>query len=59
MGNTIWVRNEQGRTVKIVADPKFKFKLNGEDATVKDLEKGDKLTRTAFRVVENVYYEKP
>jgi hypothetical protein len=59
MGNTIWVRNEQGRIVKIAVDPKFKFKLNGKDATVEDLDKGDKLTRTAFRVVENVEYEKP
>ncbi len=59
LGNTIWVRNEQGRIVKVVVDPKFKFKLNGEDATVADLDKGDKLTRTAFRVVENVSYEEP
>ena len=58
-GNTIWVRNEQGRVVKIAVDPDFKFKLNGEDATVADLKQGDKLTKTAFRVVENVEYEKP
>lgn len=59
LGNTIWVRNEQGRIVKVVVDPKFKFKLDGQDATVADLDKGDKLTRTAFRVVENVTYEEP
>ena len=59
MNNTIWVRNEQGRIVKIVVDPKFKFKLNGQDATVTDLEQGAKLTRTAFRVVENVSFEQP
>lgn len=59
MNNTIWVRNEQGRIVKIVVDPKFKFKLNGKDATVTDLEQGAKLTRTAFRVVENVSFEQP
>jgi hypothetical protein len=59
MNNTIWVRNEQGHIVKVVVDPKFKFKLDGKDATVEDLSKGDKLTRTAFRVVENVSYEEP
>jgi hypothetical protein len=58
-GTTIWVRNQQGRVVQIAVDPDFKFKLNGQDATVTDLEKGDKLTKTAFRVVENVQYEKP
>jgi hypothetical protein len=58
-GNTIWVRNQQGRIVQIAVDPDFKFKLNGQDATVADLEKGAKLTKTAFRVVESVQYEKP
>jgi hypothetical protein len=58
-GTTIWVRNQQGRVVQIAVDPDFKFKLNGQDATVTDLEQGAKLTKTAFRVVENVQYEKP
>jgi hypothetical protein len=59
MNNTVWVRNEHGRTVKVVVDPKFKFKLNGKDATVEDLEPGVKLTRTAFRVIESARYEEP
>lgn len=59
MNNTIWVRNEQGKTVKVVVDPKFKFKKDGKDATVTDLNAGDKLTRTSFRVVESASYEAP
>jgi hypothetical protein len=57
MNNTIFVRNEKGRMVKVAVDPKFKFTLDGKEATVYDLEPGVKLTRTAFRVVENVQYE--
>ena len=59
MNNTIFVRNEKGKIIKVVVDPKFKFKLNGKDATVYDLKPGAKLTRTAFRVVESVEYEAP
>ncbi len=59
VNNTLFVRNEKGKIVKVVVDPKFKFKLNGQDATVYDLEPGAKLTKTAFRVVESVEYEAP
>ncbi|HEX6898581.1 MAG TPA: hypothetical protein VF789_02665 [Thermoanaerobaculia bacterium] len=48
-GNTILVRDERGRTVKVTVDPKFKFMVNGKEATVADLKPGTKLTRTALR----------
>jgi hypothetical protein len=57
INNTLFVRNEKGRVVKLVVDPKFKFQLDGKEATVEDLKPGTKLTRTAFRVVESVEYE--
>ncbi len=56
-GSTLFVRNERGRMVKVAVDPDFKFQLNGKEATVFDLEPGDKLARTAFRVVDSTYYE--
>jgi hypothetical protein len=59
MNNTLFVRNDQGRVVKIVVDPKFKFLLDGKEATVYDLKPGSQLKRTAFRVVESVEYEAP
>jgi hypothetical protein len=59
MNNTIFVRNEKGRIVEVVVDPEFEFTLDGRKATVYDVEPGVKLTRTAFRVVENVQYEAP
>jgi hypothetical protein len=49
LGNTIVVRDERGRSVKITVDPKFKFMLDGREATVADLKPGTKLTRTALR----------
>jgi hypothetical protein len=57
VNNTLFVRNEKGHIVKVVVDPKFKFMLDGKEATVADLKPGSKLTRTAFRVVESVEYE--
>lgn len=48
-GNTIVVRNEQGRSVKVTVDPKFKFMVDGKEVTVADLKPGTKLTRTALR----------
>ena len=48
-GNTIVVRNDQGRQIKVTVDPKFKFMVNGREVTVSDLRPGTKLTRTALR----------
>jgi hypothetical protein len=59
MNNTIFVRNEKGKILKVVVDPDFKFMLDGKEATVYDLKPGAKLTRTALRVVESVEYEAP
>lgn len=55
--NTLYIRNERGRIVKVTVDPDFKFILNGGEATVFDIEPGTKLTRTAFRVVDSASYE--
>ena len=50
LGNTIVVRDEKGRRqYKVTVDPKFKFMLNGREATVADLQPGTKLTRIALR----------
>jgi hypothetical protein len=49
LGNTIVVRDERGRSVKVTVDPKFKFMLEGKEATVADLKPGTKLTRTVLR----------
>jgi len=57
VGNTLIVRNEKGRAMKVKVDPEFKFKLDGKDATLADLKPGTKLTRTAFRIVESDYVE--
>lgn len=59
LNNTIFVRNEKGKILKVVVDPDFKFMLDGKEATVYDLKPGAKLTRTALRVVESVEYEAP
>lgn len=48
-GNTLLIRDERGRSLKVTVDPKFKFKLNGQDATVADVKPGTKLSRTALR----------
>ena len=48
-GNTILVRDERGRTVRVTVDPKFKFLIDGKEVTVADLKPGTKLTRTALR----------
>jgi len=57
VNNTLIIRNEKGRTIKVTVDPAFKFKIDGKDATVTDLEPGMKLTRTALRVVESDYFQ--
>jgi len=57
VNNTLIIRNEKGRTIKVTVDPAFKFKIDGQDATVTDLEPGMKLTRTALRVVESDYFQ--
>jgi Cu/Ag efflux protein CusF len=57
MDNVLFIRNEHGRMIKVKVDPKFKFMLDGQEATVEDVKPGTKLHRTAFRVVESVTYE--
>jgi hypothetical protein len=57
MNNTILVRNEKGRTVRVTVDPTFKFMLDGKEVTVMDLKEGTKLQRTAFRIVESTSFE--
>lgn len=56
LGNTIVVRDERGRQVKVTVDPKFRFMLDGQEVTVSQLRPGTKLTRTALRT-EKVEYE--
>jgi hypothetical protein len=55
--NTLMIRNEAGRMVKVTVDPKQKFLLDGKEVTVYDLKEGTKLTRTALRVSEASYSE--
>ncbi|MCB1008086.1 MAG: hypothetical protein KDB94_04230 [Acidobacteria bacterium] len=57
LGNTLVLRNEKGRTVKVTVPSDFKFQLDGKQATVGDLKPGMKLTRTAFRIVDSDYVE--
>jgi len=56
LGNTIVVRDENGRKVKVTVDPKYKFMLDGQEVTVASLREGTKLTRVALRT-EKVDYE--
>lgn len=48
-GNTVVIRDERGRSVKVTVNPKAKFTLNGKEATVDDLKVGTRLTRTALQ----------
>lgn len=57
VGHTLFIRNEQGRMIRVAVDPKFKFQIDGKEATVEDLKAGTKLTRTALRVTEAEYFE--
>jgi hypothetical protein len=57
MNNTLIIRNEKGRTVRVTVDPTFKFMLGGKEVTVMDLKEGTRLERTAFRVVESTTFE--
>jgi len=52
VGNTLLIRNEQGRTVRVQVDPSFKFTVDGKEVSVADLRPGTRLTRTAFRVTD-------
>ena len=49
VGNTLVLRDERGRSVKVTVDPKYKFMVNGKEITVDELRPGTKLTRTALR----------
>jgi predicted RNA-binding protein len=49
-GNLLAIRNERGRTFKVTVDSKYKFLIDGKEATVADLKPGTRLTRTALRV---------
>lgn len=53
--NTLMIRNDAGRMIKVTVDPDFKFLLNGKEATVLDLKEGTKLTRTVLRVWDTSY----
>jgi hypothetical protein len=57
VGHTLFIRTEQGRMIRAAVDPKFKFLIDGKEATVEDLKPGTKLTRTALRVTEAEYSE--
>ncbi len=48
-GNTVVLRDERGRSFRVTVDPKFKFMIDGKEATVADLKPGTRLTRTALR----------
>ncbi len=48
-GNTVLLRDERGRTLKVTVDPTFKFMVDGKEITVLDLKPGTKLTRMALR----------
>jgi len=56
-GNTLLIRNEAGRMIKVKVDPSYKFLLDGREATVYDVKEGTKLTRTALRVWDTNYSE--
>jgi Cu/Ag efflux protein CusF len=57
VNNTLTIKNEAGRLIRVTVPKEFKFKLNGKDATVYDLDKGMKLTKTALTVEEVSYSE--
>jgi len=57
VNHTLFIRNDRGRIVKVNVDPDFKFMLNGEEATVLDVQAGTKLSRTAFRITDAVSFE--
>lgn len=49
-GNLLAIRNERGRTFRVTVDSKYRFLIDGKEATVADLKPGTHLTRTALRV---------
>jgi len=59
VGNTLMIKNERGRMVKVTVDGKFKFTIGGEQKTVYDLQPGMRLERTAFRVTDVEYVGTP
>lgn len=57
MDETLLIRNERGRMIRVKVDPNFKFLVDGKEMTVYDLREGTKLSRTALRVREVSYPE--
>lgn len=57
VSNTLVIRNESGRMVRVEVDPDFKFIVDGKETSVYELEEGTRLTRTALRVSEVSYAE--
>ena len=57
MDNTLLIKNDAGRMIKVTVDPKFKFLMDGKEATVYDLTEGTKLTKTVLRVWDTSYSE--
>jgi hypothetical protein len=57
VGNTLFIKNNAGRIVKVAVDPDYKFMLNGKEATVADVQPGTRLSRTAFRITEAAAFE--
>jgi len=53
--NTLIIRNENGRMLKVTVPGDFKFQLDGKEATVFDVRDGTRLERTALRVSEASY----
>ena len=53
--NTLMIRNDAGRMLKVTVDPDFKFLLDGKEATVYDLKEGMKLKKTVLRVRDTSY----
>ena len=53
--NTVFIRNDRGRLLRVQVDPDTRFMLDGRQSTVFDLEPGTRLTRTALRVKEASY----
>ena len=57
VGNTLMIRNDAGRMLKVTVDPDYKFLLDGREATVTDLKEGTKLSKTVLRVKDTSYSE--
>jgi hypothetical protein len=55
MNNTLMIRNEKGRMIKVTVDSDSKFLLDGKEMTVYDLKEGQWLTHTALHVTGVAY----